>query len=116
MDIKIIGDALAAAAASLGLIDKYGWLKGGIASAAVLSLLVILAIVLKNRARKEKKENEPSGVPQSIGEGAETPDEIELERITQIRPVQAGSGEQSVGKNAKAGKKITIKDVRQEIR
>uniref|UniRef100_UPI004056DA48 hypothetical protein n=1 Tax=Candidatus Electronema sp. TaxID=2698783 RepID=UPI004056DA48 len=116
MDMKIIGEALAAAAAWFGLIDKYGWLKGGGIAAAVMALLVILAIILKNRAKKDKKENEPSGVPQSIGEGAETPDEIEIERITHIRPVQAGSGEQSVGKNAKAGKKITIKDVRQEIR
>lgn len=108
MDIKIIGDALTAAAASLGLIDKYGWRKGGIASAAVLALFVILAIVLKIWAKKDKKEDEHSA-GRSIGDGATTEGKMKFEDIT-----QKNSPAQSVGKGAKAKEGMSFTKIRQE--
>lgn len=108
MDMKIIGEALAAAAASLVLIDKYGWLKGGGIATAVMALLVILAMVLRNRAKKEKKEDEPSA-GRSIGEGATTEGEMKFEGIT-----QKNSPAQSVGKGAKAKEGMSFTKIRQE--
>ncbi|XOF34915.1 MAG: hypothetical protein ACL93V_06395 [Candidatus Electrothrix sp. YB6] len=114
--LTFIGAALSFSAACMGVIDKYGWRKGWFISAASLAAVVLLSIALKIFTKKGKKQEEPSGDLQSIGDGAETPDEMEVESITQIRPEQRGAGEQSVGRNAKAGKKMSFKNIRQEIK
>ncbi|CAK8720691.1 hypothetical protein GCAAIG_10240 [Candidatus Electronema halotolerans] len=108
MDMQLISNALTAAAAWLGLIDKQGWRIGGIAGAAVIVAAIVLAIILKKKAKKDKKENEPS-VGKNIGNGATTEGKMEFEDIE-----QKGSRTQSVGKGAKAGKGMSFKKIRQE--
>lgn len=112
MDMKIIEAMLTAAAAWLGLIDKYGLRKGLLVGAAVLAFLLI---ILKFRVKKDKKQEELPDA-QSIGEGATTKGEIAFEDITQKGPAQSGTGGQSVGRNAKAGKKMSFKKIRQEMK
>ena len=108
MDMQLIGSALTAAAAWLGLIDKQGWRIGGIAGAAVIVAAIVLAIILKKMAKKDKKENEPSA-GRSIGDDATTEGKMEFEKIT-----QKDSPTQSVGKGAKAGKGMSFKDIHQQ--
>ncbi|MCI5193982.1 MAG: hypothetical protein D3915_12800 [Candidatus Electrothrix sp. AU1_5] len=107
--LNILGAGLSFAAACMGLIDKYGWRKGWFITSAVLAVVVILSIILKRFAKKDKKEKEPPFIGKSIGDGATTDGKMEFEDIE-----QKGSSTQLIGKGAEAGEGISFKKIRQE--